>query len=181
MMYPVNILMKISCGSIGAPRGRTNCRVVALCLLLISAASIAVAQKKSDPLIGQWKLNTAKSHYARGAQPRKEETFTCKADAKAIACVIRSLREDGTRVEANFTATYDGPPAPVTGIPDADEISLHLVDESVVAATLRKGGSPVTAYRVERSADGRTLMVISVDPITRRKFKTVVVYDRVGK
>jgi len=160
---------------------RLKARKLVVCLLLISTASSAAAQKKSDPLIGRWEMNPAKSHYGGGAEPRKQETFTCQPEGKAISCVIRSLHADGTRIEAAFTATYDGPAAIVNGIPDVDEISLHRIDDSVVAATFRNRGSPVFAYRAERSADGRSLVITSVDPITRRKLKSVVVYDRVGK
>jgi hypothetical protein len=181
-MFPKNILTSNSRDSISHPANRRLWLTTsAVCLMLISAASTAWAQKKSDPLMGKWQLNPAKSHYAVGEEPRKEETFTCKPDGKAVSCVIRSLRADGTRIEVSFAATYDGPSAMVKGIPEVDEISLHLVDDSVVAATLRNGSSPVAAYRAERSGDGRTLTVNSVDPITRRKFKSVVVYDRVGK
>ena len=159
-----------------------NAGKLVVCLLLISVPlSVAQLQKKSNPLAGRWELNAAKSHSAGGEEPRREETFTCKPDGKAVACVIRSLRADGARIDAKFTATYDGPPALVSGIPDIDEISLHRIDDSIVAVTLRNGGSPVFAYRVEGSADGRTLVVSGVDPITRRKLKSVMVYDRVGK
>ena len=181
MMYPANILTKTSFYTHRSDIPRLKARKLVVCLLLISTASSAAAQKKSDPLIGRWELNLAKSHYGGGAEPRKKETFICQPQGKAISCVIHSERVDGKHIEGAFTATYDGPPATVTGIPDVDQISLHRVDDSVVAATFRNGGSPVFAYRAERSADGRSLVITSVNPITRRKLKSVVVYDRVEK
>src|SRR5947208_287986 len=89
MMCPVNILTKIRRDGIrSAANRRLNFRALAIGVLVISTACSASAQKKSDPLIGRWELNLAKSHYAGGAEPRKQETFTCQPQGKAISCVI---------------------------------------------------------------------------------------------
>lgn len=45
------------------------------------------------------------------------------------------------------------------------------------ALTLLRG-KPVFGYRAFQSDDGRSLMIVSVDPVTGAAATTVVVYDR---
>jgi hypothetical protein len=47
-----------------------------------------------------------------------------------------------------------------------------------VDATFTYNGKPVFAYRAVRSNDGRSLTIISVDPVTRAALTSVVVYER---
>jgi hypothetical protein len=81
-------------------------------------------------------------------------------------------------VTGQFTAVLDGTAAPVTGIPDVDEIRLRVPQAGVVDATFSLRGKPVFGYRAFQSADGLSLMILSVDPVTRATGTTVVVYDR---
>ena len=69
-------------------------------------------------------------------------------------------------------------PAPVSGIAGVDEVQLSESGDSVLDGTFRWHGRPAFGYRALRSDDGRSLMIVSVDPITRVALTTVVVYDR---
>jgi len=55
---------------------------------------------------------------------------------------------------------------------------LQASSDSLIDGTFRSQGRPVFGYRVLRSEDGRSLMIVAVDPITRVALTTVVVYDR---
>ena len=102
----------------------------------------------------------------------------CTAVSGKVRCVIRSVRSDGREVTGRFTAAPDGTTAPVTGIPDVDEIRLREPHPSVVDATFSLRGSPAFGYRAYRSDDGHSLTIVSVDPVSRAAATTVVVYDR---
>ena len=141
----------------------------------------ALEKDKADPLAGRWELNLAKTHYGGGAEPRKQETFTCLTKKEVASCAIKGTRQDGSKVEGGFTAAYDGTAGPVRGIPDVDEVRLERVSGTVATATFSFQGSLVFAYRATRSPDGRMLTVVSIDPVTRRRLKSVVVYDAVEK
>ena len=93
-------------------------------------------------------------------------------------CVIRSVRADGRAVVGEFAVALDGVGGPVSGIDGVDEVQLSQSRDSVLDATFHWQGRPVFAYRALRSEDGRSLMIVSVDPITRVVLTTVVVYDR---
>lgn len=148
--------------------------VVALCLLTIGVASA----RTSDPLTGRWILNLARTHYGPGVDTRTKETFTCEATKTAPAsCQIDSVRTDGRALTAKFAAAYDGKPYPVVGMPDMDRVVLQRVDDSIADATFSFQGKPVFAYRAFRASDGRSLTIVSVDPVSHAVLNSVVVYD----
>ena len=129
-------------------------------------------------LDGKWELNLARTHYGRGVDRRRREVFTCGPRGEQVHCVIRSVRTDGRVVVGEFVATLDGVGAPVSGIAGIDEVQLSQSRDSVLDGTFRWHGRPVFGYRALRSEDGRSQMIVSVDPITRVALTTVVVYDR---
>jgi hypothetical protein len=104
--------------------------------------------------------------------------MACTAESESVRCVIRSVRADGRELTGQFTAPLDGTTAPVAGIPDVDEVQLRRPNASLIDATFFWRGKPVFGYRALQSDDGRSLMIIAVDPVTRAAATTVVVYDR---
>ena len=72
----------------------------------------------------------------------------------------------------------DASAGPTRGIPDVDHVRLSRINESIADATFTSQGRPVFAYRAVRSANGRSLTIISVDPTSRAVLHSVVVYDR---
>ena len=132
----------------------------------------------ADPLVGTWKLDVARSHYGGGAEARRQETFTCRLDKDVLKCTIESVRADGRRLVASFTAAYDGKPHPATGIPDVDHVTLQKLDEFIADATFSYQGKPVFGYRAVKSDQGWVLTLVSVEPTTRVVGNSVVVYDR---
>jgi hypothetical protein len=144
------------------------------CLLAVTAAQHPMA----DPLVGRWDLNVARSHYGGGAEPRTREEFVCEADGGRVKCTIQSVRVDGRALLGEFTAGYDGTSGPIRGIPEVDYVRLTRVNASIADATFSSQGRPVFAYRAVRSADRRSLTIISVDPATRAVLNSVIVYDQ---
>jgi hypothetical protein len=56
-------------------------------------------------------------------------------------------------------------------------MQLRASSERVADATFLFRGKSVFGYRMFRSDDDRSLMIVSVDPVTRVVGTTVVVYD----
>ena len=104
--------------------------------------------------------------------------MACAAVKAGVRCVIESMRADGREITGRFTASLDGTRAPVTGIPNVDQVLLRAPNVSLLDATFFSHGEPVFGYRAFQSGDGRSLLIISVDPVTRAAGTTVVVYDR---
>ncbi len=129
-------------------------------------------------LVGDWQLNLARTHYGPGVDRRRSERFSCTTQASQLRCVITSVRADGRHLTGRFVAPMDGTGAPVTGIPDIDEIQIRRPNSAFLDATFLARGKPAFGYRAFQSQDGRSLMIVSVDPVTRVALTTIVVYDR---
>ena len=132
----------------------------------------------ADPLQGTWVLEGDRSQYGISARRRQEETFECSAAAAGGECVIRSLFEDGRRVEGRFRLSYDGTAHVVSGLPDVDQVRLTRVSDVVVDATFVYRGRPAFAYRAMLSENRQYLTVIAVDPASRAVLHSVVTYRR---
>ena len=130
------------------------------------------------PLVGNWQLNVGRTHYGPGVDRRRRERMACTAESEGVRCVILSVRADGHELTGQFTSLLDGATAPVTGVPDVDGVQLRRPNASLIDATFFWRGNPVFGYRALQSDDGRSLMIMSVDPVTGAAATTVVVYDR---
>jgi hypothetical protein len=150
-------------------------RLVSFAAVSWLVASVTLA---ADPLHGSWVLNRARTHYGNGAEERRRETFDCEFRQPRVTCVLRSVRQDGRSLEGRFSAVYDGKPHPVSGLPDVDTVTLSKIDDFVADATFASGGRPVFGYRAVKSADQRSLTIMSVEPVSRRILTSVIVYDR---
>ncbi|HET7584382.1 MAG TPA: hypothetical protein VFK13_05710 [Gemmatimonadaceae bacterium] len=163
-------------------------RVVALTLAVSAAVAIAAPRTASHsalselpdtiPLVGHWRLDLARTHYGNGVDIRQRESFICDMSGPRLRCVIRSVRHDSRELVGKFAAVPDGPPAPVVGIPDMDSVRASRPNPSLLDATFSFHGTPVFAYRAYQSRDGRSLMIVSMDPVSRAVLTTVVVYER---
>ena len=151
--------------------------IMAIAVMFSPMTALVAAQSAANPLVGRWELNVARTHYGGGAEPRVRESLICRAAGVATTCTTTSLRPDGRTVVGTFTARDDGTPAPVQGVQEMDELSLTRIDSAIVDATFKYRGQPVFAYRAVRASNGRSLTIISVDPVTRAALHSVVVYD----
>ena len=78
--------------------------------------------------------------------------------------MCHSQRGHGEPDRRRLVAAYDGTPGPTRGMADAAKcFALSELTRLIADATFTFKGQPVFAYRAVRSADGRSLTVISVD------------------
>src|SRR4051794_22285629 len=105
--------------------------------LVVCLASATVFAQATDPMIGTWKLNTAKSK-----SPYKTGTTLIEAVGDAIKVTADLTSSDAT-YHWTWTAKYGGPEAPVTGTtpfgPGATA-SLTKVDAHTVKVTGKRDG-----------------------------------------
>ena len=84
-----------------------------VCLgLFAMVGATAVAQ--TDPQVGVWKLNVAKSKYSPGPAPTSATT-TIEAAGAGTKVTVDQAMADGTKRHYTFTTSYDGKDAPVVG------------------------------------------------------------------
>jgi hypothetical protein len=113
--------------------------------------SATVLGQTSDPLIGTWKLNAAKS---KGA---KSGSSTIEAAGKGIKFTVDLVTADGTASHWAFTANYDGKDYPVTGnSPWGNAVAVTRVDAKTLRITSKQDGKVTVTSTIVVSDDGKT-------------------------
>jgi hypothetical protein len=124
----------------------------------VALAAATVAQ--TDPGLGTWKLNVAKSKFSPGPAP-KALSVTFSAAGQGVKAVIDGAGPDGSKVHWEYTANFDGKPYPVTGNPDGDMVIAKRINPNTVETAYTLKGKPTTTNTRVVSADGKTLTVTS--------------------
>jgi hypothetical protein len=148
---------------------------------LIVGAVLAIASgtaAAADPIIGTWKLNTAKSTFSPGPGPKSQVRTYAESD-KGTVLTIKSTAADGKETTATLTFKDDGKSYPVSGNPDFDTVSVKRVDALTINSTQMKAGTVVGTGVRTVSKDGKSFTFAQKG--TRSggaKFDDVLVYDR---
>lgn len=115
----------------------------------------ATVTAQSDPFIGTWTLNLAKSKFNPGPAP-KSQTRTWTADGKVT---VQGVNGAGAPVTYAYTIKADGKDYPATGaVPNgANAVSSKRLDAYTVEARFARGGQHADTTTFVVSQDGRVL------------------------
>jgi hypothetical protein len=120
--------------------------------VFVGVASGLILAQSSNPLVGTWKLNVAKSK-----APFKSGTTVVEAVGDGIKFVVDLEGTDGTKHHWEFTANYDGKDVPVTGSnPYGDTVAVTRVNPRTTRTVSKNGGKVTTTHTIVVSADGKT-------------------------
>jgi hypothetical protein len=153
-------------------------RFVAIAFLAFVGCSTVHAQ--SNPLVGTWELNTAKSKYDPGPMP-KSLTRTVEAQGDGVKYTFAGVAADGNPIAYGFSVQFDGKDNPISGsMPQgADTISAKRTDSNHYVATLKKGGKVIGTAKVSVSKDGKVTTVDSTGTTASgAKGHDLQVYDK---
>jgi hypothetical protein len=155
----------------GDMKTRTIVVTLALCF---AAGTLCFA---SDPQMGSWKLNEAKSKIAPGTP--KNNTVVYEAAGDKVKVTVDGTDADGKPIHNEWTGKFDGKDHPVTGDPAADARSYKKVNDRTLELTNKKDGKVTVSGHIVVSADGksRTLTMSGTDA-QGKKFKSKAVYDK---
>jgi len=120
---------------------------------LLAMSSIAVAAGTSDPVVGTWKLDAAKSS-GNTAMP-KSETRTYAASGDGIALTWERVSADGKKNSVKTTFNYDGKDYPYSG-PAGDTIAI-TGDGWTADATIKMAGKIMQTSHSVVSKNGKTM------------------------
>jgi hypothetical protein len=132
--------------------------IVGIAALVVATASRA---QTTEPIVGTWTLNVAKSSYKPGPAP-KSATLTVEAAGKGLKVAVDAVNADGSPLKWGFTTLRDGKEeAPVTGNPMYDVVTTTR--ESATAGTniYKKAGKVVMTTKIAITADGKSMTVTS--------------------
>jgi hypothetical protein len=125
-------------------------RLFTAAVLIGIVTGVALAQS-GDPLVGNWKLNVAKS---KGA---KSGSTTIEAVGQGVRFTVDLVGTDGTVSHWAFTGNYDGKDVPVTGnSPWGNSAALTRVDSRTIRIVSKQNGKVMTTSTIVVSADGKT-------------------------
>lgn len=155
--------------------------------LLAAAAALAALftpgltmAQQSDPFVGTWKLNVAKSTFGPGTE-RKSETRMIESSPFGMKVSVDRTNADNSNQQYNYTTNFDGKPHPITGTAPygADSIAVTLGASNTLSFKLTKGGQPVASGTSVVSADGKTLTLTSKGTDASGKtLSSISVYDK---
>ena len=111
---------------------------------------------QSEPFLGIWELNLAKSSITRGAPPMFE-TVVNVAEPGGFRSMLAVVTDRSTSVEIhhyNFDGNFHQ-----TEAADPRELSFKRIDRRTIVSDTRRNGQITVNRRFELAADGKTMTV----------------------
>jgi hypothetical protein len=131
-------------------------------ILVLALASVALDM---DLAAGTWKQDS--THATAGCQTSSAPNtriLRIEAQKKDLKVVLDTVDAGGNPVRVEFAGKYDGKDYPVTGLPDADTVSLRQLDAYTVDCSYKKSGTVVKSERVVVSSDWKRATVFQKGP-----------------
>jgi hypothetical protein len=143
-----------------APKQEVPMRTFTMALGVFAFALVGIesAAQTTDPVVGTWELNVAKSKFSPGPAP-KSETRTYVVAGQEIKASSKGVDSTGKTVTGEWTVVYDGKDRPATGNPDADMLSLKRIDANTTEFTQKKAGKVVMSGTRSISKDGKVMTI----------------------
>ena len=126
-----------------------------LSLVVVFSAVLASASAQTNPEIGTWKMNVAKSTFGSTAA-RQSMTLSFEAVGQGVKFRAEGVYPDGSKTAETYTANYDGKDVPLPGSTTADTVSVKRINATTVERTSKKGGKVVQTFTRVYSADGKS-------------------------
>jgi hypothetical protein len=144
---------------------------------LAVAALPQIGFAQSDPFLGAWQLNVAKSKFSPGPAP-KSQTVNIQAEGQNHKVTFTGIDAAGNPTSAVFTRIYGGMPH-LGGGPGSDAVSLTRTDAYTIIISRTKAGKLVSTTTAVVSQDGKTMtgMTTGTDA-NGRPFNVITVHDK---
>jgi hypothetical protein len=144
--------------------------------LAICLVGVAVSYA-SDPNMGTWKLNEAKSKFAPGAT--KNTTVVYEPAGDQVKVTTDGTTGDGRPAHSEWTGKFDGKDYPTTGDPSIDTRAYKKVDDHTLSLTNKKGDKITASGHIVVSADGKSRKVtVNTTGADGKKMTSMAVYDK---
>src|SRR6516165_10721825 len=142
-----------------------------LCLAVVFATALPqAALAQSNPWLGMWKLNLAKSTYPPGEAPRSS-TYNFQVTGANMTNTVVTVDAAGNSTTTVNPHIYDGQTHPLTGNPNADA-------NTVISASM-KAGKLLQVTTIVLSQDGRTITTTGRGVDAKGQLvNSVAVYDK---
>jgi hypothetical protein len=145
---------------------------------LTIAAFPQVSFARSDPWIGTWQLNLAKSKYSPGPPPKSQTVYT-EAEGQNHKLTVVGINAAGNPIKGTRTWIYDGMPRAEPSLLNADASAYTRIDAYTVSISHTKAGKLVGTETVVISSDGKIITVTNTGTNANgQQFSDIRVYDK---
>jgi len=145
---------------------------LAFCLLA-AASSFA-----TNPIMGTWKLNEAKSKLTPGRS--KNKTVVYQSSLFQVKITVDGVDPKGKPTHSEWIGRFDGKDCRVTGDPNSDTRSYMKIDDRTMEFVAKQNGKVVVTGRIVVSPDGKSRTVTTTGTTSKgKKFKNIAVYNKV--
>jgi len=138
--------------------------VLSMMIAVSLTAALVAAATDAGLAVGTWKTGSAAG----------VESAQIVAQASGFRLVLNTVDPNGNPIRAEFTGKRDGKDYPVTGLPNADTVSLVKIDAQTLDCLYKKGGKAVRTERVILSKDGKRATVFKKGSDQTGLYATVV-------
>ena len=130
----------------------------------------------SNPNMGNWKLNEAKSKIPAGVA--KNTTVVYEASGDSVKGTVDGVDAEGKPMHTEWTGKMDGKDYPLTGDPSADTRAYKMVDDRTTELTNKKAGKVTTTGKIVISPDGKSRTLTVTGTAKGKKFTYTATYDK---
>jgi hypothetical protein len=127
---------------------------VLVLVTLVASTFAGRPAAQSDPLLGVWEMNHAKSSVTRGTAPLSEMVVIV-GEADGLKSTLVTITEGQGRAEVHHYK-FDGKPSLTEG-GDARHLTFKRTGPRFAEITVIRSGQVTATRRVEVSTDGKTL------------------------
>jgi hypothetical protein len=131
-------------------------------LVAVLCAAVAAQEhpttSDSDPVIGIWQLDLAKSKYTPGPAPRRE-VRTYEYEHEGVKATIVTIDANGQEAMVEYVASYNDVVALVTGSEQVDAIKMRRINDTTAESTLSYQGRAVGTARRVIAPDGKSMTI----------------------
>ena len=151
---------------------------VAAVLTIVASAAVLTGQT-TNPQVGFWKMNIAKSKFSTGAG-FKSATSRIEDVGGGVKHTLDTVYADGTTRRYEYSTMYDGKDVPVIGnSPYGNTVALTRIDANTVRTVYKNNGN-VTVIQMSVVSNGgktRTVTTKGTNPMGQ-SVDNMSVYDR---
>lgn len=138
-----------------ARTGLSLLAIVGAFALMVGTIPSTFAQAQ-NPMVGNWKMNAAKSTSSAPLAKKRDIAITQKGADITVA--VDEVTADGTANKWSFTTKGDGKPVPATGWAAIDT-AVSMLNGRTGKTVYSKAGKNVMESNTDVSADGKTLVI----------------------
>jgi hypothetical protein len=134
--------------------------LVMVAALVAGGTAAGASDPATEPFLGTWKLDLAKSQFGNGPTPKSiTRTYTTAGDSFALK--LTGTGSDGKPLLQESTFKFDGRAYPYTGRAEFDSVSIRHIDLQHYETTQKKAGKVVSVSAITISADGKMLTQVT--------------------